>query len=49
MSRTEEMRRVLQRWERSELTMKAFAEREGIAYTTFLYSRIILPSLGSSA
>ncbi len=45
MSRTEEMRRVLRRWERSELTMKAFAESEGIPYSTFIYWKRRLSSV----
>jgi len=39
MNRTAEMRAIVRRWEASGLSMKAFAEDEDIAYSTFLYWR----------
>lgn len=39
MKRAEEMRAVFARFENSEQTLKAFAAREGISYTTILYWR----------
>ncbi len=39
MRRAEEMSEVLARYEASGLTQKAFAEREGVPYTTLMYWR----------
>ena len=37
MSRTEEMRRCLNRWRRSGQSLREFAEQEKISYSTLVY------------
>lgn len=39
MSRAEEMESLLSRWASSGLTQRAFAEHEGVPYSTLLYWR----------
>jgi len=39
MSRAEVMQELIERWERSGLSQRAFAEQEGVAYSQLLYWR----------
>ena len=39
MSRAKEMQELLERWERSGLSQRAFAEQEGVSYSQVLYWR----------
>ncbi len=39
MSRADEMQDLITRWEASDLTQRAFTEREGVAYSAFQYWR----------
>jgi len=45
VSRVDEMRDVIARWEQSGETQRAFAESEGVSYPTFVYWRRRLKEL----
>lgn len=47
-ARAREMGRVLQRWERSGLTLKAFGEREGIPASTLVWWRHVFRHRGTA-